>query len=1058
VSFRSLGAQPGTGSRVGPWTLHEKLGQGGLATVYRAVGPEGSIALKVMNPEKVTEEQVKRIEREFRAMSQADSPYVVAVLGSGEHHGYPWLALEYVDGQTLEAEIAELGRLRPEARWERVQQLLRGLLEALGHIHAMGMVHRDFKPSNVLVDKGGQPKLTDFGSVKAPDTFTTNLTMAGHLVGTVAFMAPEQITEDRLDHRADLYALGATLYMMLTGRKPVEADSIAGYLAKHLMEDPRPPIEVEPKVPLRLSRICMRLLKKDPEERFASAEDVAEALDEPDDSPRVLLQGRDSVLRQIELLLRAFQRGAGRSVAVLGPEGCGRTALIEAIAARGLELEAPVSRLDFPLGSPIERALREALPGKGPLRRRLAEGVILLADDLDRASDSDLRTLEALLRDTDISRRLLFVYSLDAVPGQPLPQQTARLLERLTSNLLLDPSEAPLVCQPLNRREVIAMLRDLRIPGGQAAALGKRLHEHGRGRPREVLEQIDALEQVGWLKRGQDGRMELTVPRARLKGSLPIPEARRQQILSSWRRLSEPARGAMTTLAVLGLDADSTTLESIRPGAVQALAEASAAGLVLRRTEGLYELLRFSRPEQREVLYEQLEDAERAALHRSAAEHLLHRHKRRLGGVAEAAAEHLLQAGEPARAYPLLVIAAQRAARKRQLQHAKELADKALEVSKQDTEGLSETLTPKLQQQVLAVRGEVLLELGRAEDARASLQEALDTDLPVPGTILTEIRARLGMALVTLGQAAEGRAHLERALAELDQGSPVRFATVRSLAEAYLAEGRIDEASRTWHQALNTARDQRAPGREGECLLGLGELELRAGNPMRAARALEMAEQKLRAGRSTRALALCLERLSEVALLDGRLRAATARADEAIAMARQLELHEVSNRAALHKAEALMSSGRDDEARALVEEQLQLEQALPGLDLDALTTLHHLGLQTLGPSAVSWVRHHTSSPEAPAALKARWELYAAWAMVRDGSTGAALAHARRGAEAASGSGLAGLRMEALLCQAALGVQVGSELRELVQRVLSGMAPELRPGFVERLRRLKVFKG
>ena len=269
---------PSPGERFGPWQVHEELGRGGLATVWRATGEDGQVvALKVMFPEKTTEEQVKRIEREFLSMRQADNPNVVKVLSSGTWEGFPWLALEYVDGGTIEELVQTWNREPPEDRWGKVETLLRGLCRALQHIHDQGFIHRDLKPSNVLVTRDLQPKLTDFGSVKAPDAFTTNLTIAGRLVGTVAFMAPEQITEDAVTPRADLYALGALLYVMLTGRRPVEADSIAGYLAKHLMEDPRPPAEVDPEVPVRMSRVCMRLLQKEPDRRYPNADAVIQA-------------------------------------------------------------------------------------------------------------------------------------------------------------------------------------------------------------------------------------------------------------------------------------------------------------------------------------------------------------------------------------------------------------------------------------------------------------------------------------------------------------------------------------------------------------------------------------------------------------------------------------------------------------------------------------------------------------------------------------------------------------------------------------------------------------
>ncbi|HJN76030.1 MAG TPA: protein kinase [Myxococcota bacterium] len=1059
MSARLLGPPPGTGATVGPYRLLDKVGQGGLATVYRACGLEGEIvALKVMNPEKTTEEQVKRIEREFKAMRRADSPYVVEVITSGEHEGYPWLALEFVEGDTLDGAIRGILEHPAPERWDEVERLLRGLLQALAHIHGMGMVHRDLKPSNVMVTRDGLPKLTDFGSVKAPDAFTTNLTMAGHLVGTVAFMAPEQITEDRIDHRADLYALGATLYVMLTGRRAVEADSIAGYLAKHLMEDPRPPAEVDSLVPVKLSRICMRLMKKDPEQRFPSAEAVIEALDAPDEVQRIALQGREAALRQVELQLAGLRRGEGRAVALIGRPGSGRSAMLSAIEVAAAEAGLPCGRLDFPLSASIERGLMKCIPGKGSFRKRLRAGAVLLLDDLDQARDADIRTLEAILRDQDLQRSVLLYYSLEGAAGEGLPTATAELLDRLVSNLLLDPFESPLLCVPLSARQVVAMMRDHGLSGSAAATIGRRLHQHCRGYPREVRGQLATLEASAWLRRQPDGQLELTVPLSRVQDDrLPVPDTRRREILEIFEALAGATRRAVKAMSVLGQDVEATVLESMCSGAGTALLAPGAEAIVLRRAEGLHEIFRFSRPETRQVVYDQLSPEERASLHKKAADLLLARHQRRIGSIAENAAQHLLAAGEAGRAYPLLVVAAQRAARKRKLREARVLVEKALQVREWGKDELSDTLDPKLHQQALAVRGEVLLAMGRPEDARASLEAALQiAEQGVADPVLVEVRARLGMALVDLGRPAEGRAHLEAALSELDLGSPVRFPTTRSLADALVAEGRVDEATETWKEALAAAREEGSPGREGSCLLGIGELELRRGNPMTAARALEMSEGRLRQGRLVRPLAICLERLADLALLDGRFRACIARADEAIRLSNELDLLDVGLRARLHKAEALLSAGADDDTRALIQEVLRQERA--SLDLWSLTTLHHLALQTLGHASSEGIPSSETPPESPPSSVGKWELYRAWAMIRDGSTGAALTHAKRSGVASQGPGLAGVRMESLLCQATLGVEVGSELKELVQRSLSGMAPEMRRPFVERLRRLGIFRG
>ncbi|MBA2320259.1 MAG: serine/threonine protein kinase, partial [Deltaproteobacteria bacterium] len=272
-----LGRHPEPGDLLGPFRLLERIGAGGMATVYRAAHPSGAIvAVKVLNPATVAQEDVRRFTREYQLLARIDHPNVVKTYEAGVRQGYPWLALEYVAGTDLATLIDQWAANPPADRFERAEHLLRGLCRALQYVHDLGFVHRDLKPQNVLVTAEGDAKLTDFGVVKAGEG-VTQLTMAGRLVGTVAFMAPEQITGEPLDRRTDLYALGAVLYMMLTFRRPIEAASVAGYLARHLTEVPRPPSDWEPSIPRRLERICQRLLVKDRSARYPSALAVLQA-------------------------------------------------------------------------------------------------------------------------------------------------------------------------------------------------------------------------------------------------------------------------------------------------------------------------------------------------------------------------------------------------------------------------------------------------------------------------------------------------------------------------------------------------------------------------------------------------------------------------------------------------------------------------------------------------------------------------------------------------------------------------------------------------------------
>lgn len=1034
---------------MGPYRLVQRVGSGGLATVWRAEGPEGEVAVKVMSPDRTTPEQVTRIHREFIAMKLMDSPHVVKVLSSGEERGYPWLSLEYVGGGTLDALLKRWDERPDPDRFAEAARLLRGLASALAHIHERGLVHRDIKPSNILIDREGLPKLTDFGSVKAPDQFTTNLTMAGHLVGTVAFMAPEQITEDEISPRVDLYALGAVFYVMLTGRRPVESDSIAGYLAKHLMEDPPPPLQVDPRCPRKLSRLCMKLMRKDPTQRPQSALEVIEALDAPEAQASLRLHGREDLLRRSGQRLQALRRGEGGELALLGLPGSGRSVLLAAIEEQALELGLAHHRVALPR----EGGLAQALAGhvEPQLGEQLDQPLVLLIDDLDKGRRPDIGALEALLRDTRARGRLLVIYGLAGQVGNPLSEDTAYLLERLSAGLLIDVNADPLNCGPISRKATIGLLRDQGFSGKAATLSGGRLHSWCEGNPRAILESVQAFQESGWLEQRSDGALSLTVPGARVRGGdLPVPQAHRALVQDILDRLGPTQRRALEALAILDGEADLGLIAGLCPGGPRALSTELLDPIVLRAGEGLQEQLRFARKDTQRVVLEALDGSERARLNRAAAEMLIRKHRRRQGSVAERAATHFLRAGDSDQAWPLLARAAQWSMRRHRVSAALRLAERALEVR-----GLArDPGQQELMRQLLSLQGHALLELGRASEAGEALQAALE--LSGGDQLGAEVRGRLGMALLDMGHPKPARTHLQGALTALPQDSKVRHACIRALAEAFLMEGRRPEAVRTWEEALSAARRGGDPAQEGRCLLGLGHLELRAGSLIRAARALELAERKL-PGSPTRELALCLLYSGNLALLDGRLRMALDRGRQALRLAKVSDQSDLLSLAQLLLTEAYMSAGNSDECHAMLPGLIAQEGGDPVLDEVGQDLLHNLGLQILGPSAVRGLPTLNAAP--PTLVDAaRWELYRAWAMIREGASGAAMGHAKRCAELAEGPGLAALRMESLLCLGALGVPPSQELRELVQRQLSGMPEELRRGFVGRLQRLGLFPG
>ncbi|MFI8945764.1 Stk1 family PASTA domain-containing Ser/Thr kinase [Streptomyces sp. NPDC053750] len=226
----------------GRYRVEARIAVGGMATVYRAVDTrlDRVLALKVMHPTLATDATfVERFIREAKSVARLDHPNVVQVFDQGAEGAYVYLAMEYIAGCTLRDVLRERGALQPRAALD----ILEPVLAALGAAHRAGFVHRDMKPENVLIGDDGRVKVADFGLVRAVDTVTST---TGAVLGTVSYLAPEQIEHGTADPRVDVYACGVVLYEMLTGGRPHEGDSPAAVLYKHLHEDVPPPSAAVP--------------------------------------------------------------------------------------------------------------------------------------------------------------------------------------------------------------------------------------------------------------------------------------------------------------------------------------------------------------------------------------------------------------------------------------------------------------------------------------------------------------------------------------------------------------------------------------------------------------------------------------------------------------------------------------------------------------------------------------------------------------------------------------------------------------------------------------------
>ena len=326
---------------IGPYRVLEEVARGGAGVVLRAHDPAAGreVALKVLLAAGSSASRA-RFRREAHVLARLSHPHVVSVHAAGEHEGRPYLVLDYVRGRSLAERLRRGGPLDPD------DALALGvkLAGALEHAHGLGVLHRDLKPDNVLIDEAGEPRLTDFGLAKQLEDATQRLSQSGFLLGTPGFWPPEQARGEltRIGPASDVYGLGATLYACLTGEPPCRGANLAEHVIAALEQRPTPPSRLRPVMDRDLERIVLRCLEKEPAQRYPSMAALGAALS----------------------ALAAGQRGEGRRPAWLAP------AL--AVALGGLALAALALLLPRPpraaevAPQPTPAATKAPLPARTP--------------------------------------------------------------------------------------------------------------------------------------------------------------------------------------------------------------------------------------------------------------------------------------------------------------------------------------------------------------------------------------------------------------------------------------------------------------------------------------------------------------------------------------------------------------------------------------------------------------------------------------------------------------------------------------------------------------------
>jgi serine/threonine protein kinase len=263
-------------TEVGKYRIIEQVGEGAMGVVYRALDPvlNRSVAIKVMSDTLARDDELRgRFLREAQAAGSLQHPNVVTVYDFGEVNGHLYIAMEFVAGEDLEG---MLNRRAPLTLVKKIDILV-DVLAGLGYAHKRGIIHRDIKPANIRVDEEGRARIMDFGIARLQ---SSKVTRTGLMVGTPAYMAPEQITNSQASAASDIFSLGAVMYELLTGRKPFEGESLQSVFYKIVSSSPPDITTISSSLPASLNTIVMRALAKEPADRYSNSTDMANALTE----------------------------------------------------------------------------------------------------------------------------------------------------------------------------------------------------------------------------------------------------------------------------------------------------------------------------------------------------------------------------------------------------------------------------------------------------------------------------------------------------------------------------------------------------------------------------------------------------------------------------------------------------------------------------------------------------------------------------------------------------------------------------------------------------------
>lgn len=805
-----------------------------MASVYEVHDGPARRALKLMSPSGHSEETLSRFQREIHTLARIAHPNIATLYDWGSFDGRPWYVMELVEGVDLRV-LVEQWQADPSAeRFTQTTAILTQVARALEHIHQRGLVHRDITPANILVLPDGTAKLMDFGVVKEEGG---ELTALGEVVGTVAYIAPEQISGGKVDARTDLYALGVVLYLLLTGRRPFNARTLSGYFEKHLHQPPRPPRELVPGVPPLLEEVCLRLLQKDPADRYAGAAHLVYVLQGPPELPLrpdseswpPSLVGRTPEIARIHEALSALAEGHGGYLLIEGAGGMGRTRLARSagdLARRaGLALsKARAMAADGALGifrRLFDNLIAEGLtapPQLGHLFRDTGPNVgsdryalysefrdlvathgprVMVLDDMHLADPSSIELAEYLIRNTLATARAPVLWILTRASGT----QEERLESLLRVNRLgLAPTVLGLA--PLTVAQVEELIQSIVRLHPAIIPLARRVHRDAEGNPYVAVEILRGLAEAGLL--AADGSLTLS---AELVEScpLPVPQSARDALRERLRALPHRARDVLEVMAVARQEGSSSLLINalhLSEAELRAVLDALLdAGLVrTRQVEGeAYYHVAQSRI--RDLLEAEMSPEQHAAQHRRVGGLLERAARHRPKVVLEQLALHFEQGQVPGKALAYLIRAGTQLMERSFVAESEEFFNRAMAIEAEARASIPLDDADRQLTELLLRRVEARVHLGRWQETEADLRQArqLAEDLSDPA-LASRAETGLGQYARRDGRLEDATAHFREALLLAERaGRPaLKGLPLQGMGALAWNRGELEEARRYW--------------------------------------------------------------------------------------------------------------------------------------------------------------------------------------------------------------------------------------------------------------------